>query len=37
MQINTIPVYFVGGALVFNIVMEGQLHGNSREFQGHIT
>ena len=26
MQINTIPVYFVGGALVFNVVMEAALH-----------
>ena len=26
MQINTITVYFVGGALAFNIVMEGALH-----------
>lgn len=26
MQINTIPCYFIIGALVFNIIMEGQLH-----------
>ena len=25
MQINTIPVYFIGGALAFNVVMEGAL------------